>query len=288
MSDVAIVNVAAAGGRAAKKAAPYLRELRNLRIVETSHAGHATSIAATIEADRIIAVGGDGTLFEVVNGLMRREGPKPALGILPVGTGNSFVRDLDLVDPARALAAIRADKRRAVDILRVEHDLGVAYSINLVSIGFTAEVGAIRNRRFEPLGAAGYVAAVVVAVSRLSPPIFPITLDGGTRDARPAVLLSFSNSRCTGGQMRMAPAADPTDGLVDVIRVGPMGRRRLLTAFPRIYLGTHVDMPEVEATRARVVDFDVAGPLDLMIDGEILRARPKRLTVMHGAIQVLA
>jgi YegS/Rv2252/BmrU family lipid kinase len=283
-----IVNPAAGGGKAARRAERWLAQLGPHTLVHTSGRGHATSIAQTTGSERIIAVGGDGTLFEVVNGLMRREGTRPSLGILPLGTGNSFVRDLGASTPEQAVDAIRADRRRPVDVLRLDCESGPTWSINLVSIGFTAEVGELANRRFKALGPAGYVAAVLISVGRLHCPTFPIRLDRGPLDDRACVFLSFSNSQYTGGQMHMAPSADISDGLVEVVRVGAMRRRRLLSAFPKIFGGTHVSMPEVEVARAREVAFVADEPFDLMIDGEILRALPRSLSVEPGAISVLA
>jgi diacylglycerol kinase (ATP) len=282
-----IINPAAHGGRAARRAGPLLGTIGPHTVVHTEGPGHAAVLATTATAQRVIAVGGDGTVHEVVQGLMRRASPA-ALGILPLGTGNSFVRDLGISQPTEAAAAIAADRRRAVDVVQVTCADRTLWSINLFSLGFTAEAGELTNRRFKALGAAGYVAAVVVSVARLHHPRVPYALDEGPLDDRPLTFVSFSNSRYTGGAMKMAPDADPSDGWVDVIRVGALGRGRLLTAFPRIFSGTHVAMPEVEHRRAHRATFALDGPRDLMVDGEVIRAWPHQLTVLPGALQVLA
>lgn len=88
--------------------------------------------------------------------------------------------------------------------------------------------------------------------------------------------------------MRMAPAADPTDGRVDVIRVGALSRPRFLATFPKIFAGTHVAAPGIEATTAATVDLDLPEPVDVMVDGEVVRLRLRRLVVEPGAVEVLA
>ncbi len=283
---LAIVNPAAAGGRAARRAAPYLRALGDVRIAHTTEPGHARELARAADAAVIVAVGGDGTVHEVLNGLQLRSTPA-VLGILPVGTGNSFVRDLDLT-LERSVDAIRLGRRRRVDAMRLSWDDGALWSLNLVSLGFTAAVGSLANRRFKALGAGGYVASVVVEVSRLRSESVAFGLDGGPIVARPSLLLSFSNSRFTGGSMAIAPCARIDDGKLDVIRVGSMGRARLLSAFPRIFAGTHLELPEVDATTAARVDFALDGPVDVLVDGEILRCQPRALEVFPGAVEVAA
>ena len=172
--------------------------------------------------------------------------------------------------------------------MRATHRAGVLHYINLLSIGFTSDVGALTNRWFKPLGAAGYAVSTVFEVLRLQARRFPMRLDGGATDARPADFLSFSNSRCTGGDMQMAPHADVSDGRLDVIRVGDLGRIGLLRAFPSIYEGKHVFHPDIEATTAGRVDFDLADPVDIMVDGEVLRAHLQSLEMLPSALQVFA
>lgn len=289
---VVIVNGAAGGGRSRARLEPHLPALRQageVRVLPTEGPGHATALAqraAAEGADGVVAVGGDGTLFEVVNGLLPAGGP--ALGVIPVGTGNSFVRDAGHRDPAAAAAAIAAGRTRPIDALRLDHDAGQTFSVNLVSFGFSAEAGALTNARYKPLGAAGYVLAVLQTLLSLHPHALPFAPDGRDFDGRPFTLLSFCNTRYTGGDMRMAPGADPADGLLDVVRIGPMGRRRFLSSFPRIFRGTHPEMPEVSVDTAREVAFAPSGPVDAMIDGEVLTLVPRSLRVLPGALRVYA
>jgi diacylglycerol kinase (ATP) len=286
---VAIVNTAAGGGRAPHKAEPYLAQIPGVVVRPTEHPGHATAIARECKedgVDAVVAVGGDGTLFEVVNGLL--PGPGPSLGILPLGTGNSFVRDVGLADADAGVRAVLAGNTRSVDALKVEHTGGELFSINLVSLGFTAEAGELMNRRFKRLGATGYVSAVLTSLVNLKYHAFPYGLDDGPFDARPVTMVSFCNSRYTGGAMMMAPNADPSDGELDVVRIGTMRRRRFLASFPKIFRGTHPEMREVEQARARSVSFAPIGPVPVMVDGEVLTLDLRRVSVLRLALEIFA
>lgn len=293
---VLVVNPAAGGGRCGARVGPVAERLRaaglDVELLVTRGPGDATRLVREARGRgeaRFVAVGGDGTGFEVVDGLFPWTGPgRPTLGFLPLGTGNSFVRDLDLGGADDAVARIVAGRTRAVDVLRATCDEGDFHSINLIGLGFTAEVGELTNRRFKALGPLGYVAATVIRVATLHTHDVAVRVDAAPRDARPSTFLALCNSRYTGGAMRMAPDAAIDDGLLELVRVGPMGRLRLLTAFPRIFRGTHVQMPENEVIRARRVAFELDGPTDLMVDGEILRRTLRAVEVVPAAVEVLA
>lgn len=290
-----IVNPAAGGGRAARQLDALEASLQAAGIATTRHAtsgpGHATALATTLGAKHptVFAAGGDGTGFEVINGLMAlAPSERPKLGLIPLGTGNSFLRDVSVTDRQAAVACVARGRTRRVDVVLATHTTGTFYYLNLLAIGFTSDVGDLTNRRFKALGPAGYAVSTVIEVARLQHRVFPVSLDGQPQDDRPCVFLSFSNSRCTGGTMQMAPDARIDDGLLDVIRVGPLGRMELLSAFPTIYAGTHTAHPKIEATTARSATFDLAGALPLMVDGEILHHTLTRLDVIPGAIELLA
>jgi YegS/Rv2252/BmrU family lipid kinase len=295
MTMLAIVNGAAGGGACGRRAPEALQTLRNtwpdLRDAWTDGPGHASALARQAWREgtrRFLVVGGDGTAFEVLNGLFPLDGDEvPTLGFLPLGTGNSFVRDFGVTDPTTALAALVSGRSRLVDVVRVDAVARQIHYLNLLSVGFSAEVGDMTNRRFKGLGAGGYIVAVLVTLARLKYPVFPIQRDDGPWDRRPSALLSFSNSIYTGGTMKMAPAADPTDGQVDVIRVGPLGRARFLATFPKIFPGTHTGEPGIEASRATRIQFDLAAPVECMIDGEVLALHLQSLQVLPSTLRVM-
>jgi YegS/Rv2252/BmrU family lipid kinase len=292
----AIVNPAAGGGRCGRRAESALAELRarglELDVHETAGPGDATRIARErYEAGsrRFVAVGGDGTSFEIVNGLFpARPGDAPVLAMLPLGTGNSFLRDFGIASAAAAMRAIERRGEHPCDVLRIEHERGVLHAINLVGIGFSAIVGALTNRRYKGLGAAGYVLAVLRTAIDLEYPVYPLRLDGSDTDARPAILVSFCNSRCTAGTMKMAPHAEVADGMLDVIRIGPRSRSSFVASFPSIFRGKHVLKEGVEEKRAKRVELDLPGEIDCMIDGEVMPLALRSIEVVPSALRIVA
>ncbi len=291
-----IVNGAAGGGRCRSRFDQAHERLLQLGLEPSVHLtegpGHAREIArdAWERGQRVfLAVGGDGTLFEVIDGLLdepRKE--RPVVGILPLGTGNSFLRDFDIASEADALLALARGRRRRCDALRLEHESGKHHLVNLFAVGFAAEAGALTNRRFKGLGTMGYALAVAATVARLGQHVDPVRIDGGELDLGPRTFLSVCNSRYTGGTMHMAPQADPTDGLLDVVRCGPMKRAELLAAFPRIFKGTHLELPQIDYGQGRRVEFERPRTQPVMLDGEVLELAPCRIEVVPGCWEVIA
>lgn len=293
---LAIINPAAGGGRCGAQADGAVEQLRNsgmhVEVALTSRAGEATELARKAYADGVrhfIAVGGDGTGFEVVNGLFPEAidaDVPPSLGFLPLGTGNSFLRDFTDQGAEHARRALMDGSVRGCDVMRLRHKQGEVFFINLLSLGFVADVCALANRRFKRFGEASYGLGVVAKTAALRCRPLPLQQDGGPREDAPLVFLSINNSRFTGGKMMMAPEADTADGLADVISVGELGRVGLLKTFPKIFSGTHTRHPAVRTSRARHIDFDLPGPTDAMIDGEVIELWPQSLDVLPGALQV--
>jgi diacylglycerol kinase (ATP) len=296
---LAIVNRAAGGGRAGKLAAATLDRLRASGItvdaVNTSGPGDATRIAREGYANGyrgFISVGGDGTGFEIVNGLFPealKSSERVALGFLPLGTGNSFLRDFSKNGLQHATEALLAGKRRRCDVLKLTHATGVLYYINLLSVGFTADVTALANRRFKRLGEAGYVLAVLGSLISLKRRAFPLRLDSTVEfDTNRCLFLTFNNSKYTGGKMMIAPKAESDSGLIEYVRWGAIGRLTLLRNFPTLFDGTHLNHPSASRSSATRIEFDLEDPVDVMVDGEVLTIQPKLLEVLPGALDVIA
>ncbi|HEV8047138.1 MAG TPA: YegS/Rv2252/BmrU family lipid kinase [Terriglobales bacterium] len=293
---LAVVNPAAAGGRCRKLVPDALDRLRaggiKLEVVETTGPGQATHMARDGYARgfrKFIAVGGDGTSYEIVNGLFpRRESDDVVtLAFLPLGTGNSFLREFSDRGVEHAIEALLARRSQPCDVLRLRHGEGVLHYINLLAMGFAADVAALRARRFSGWGELGYQSSIFISLARLRRRPFPLRIEGDEIDRRPCLFLTFSNSKFTGGTMMIAPKADVNDGLIEYVRWGPIGRLGLIRNLATLYDGTHIQHPMAERRAAKRIDFYLNAPVDVMVDGEVLTLQCQTLDVLPSALRVV-
>jgi diacylglycerol kinase (ATP) len=294
---LAVINPAAGGGRCRKLMGPALDRLRAggiaVDLAETAHPGHASEISRDAYARgyrKFIAVGGDGTSYEIVNGLfpLTASGELPMLAFLPLGTGNSFLREFSNRGVEHGIEALLARRSQPCDVLRMQHSQGTIHFINLLSVGFAADVATLRARRFSRWGQLGYQASIFISLARLRRRPFPLSVDGQPQiDRRPCLFLTFNNSKFTGGTMLIAPQAEVNDGLIEYVRWGPIGRLALIRNLPTLYDGTHIHHPLAERYAARRIDFRLDGAVDVMVDGEVLTLRCQTLDVLPSALNVV-
>jgi len=294
---LAIINPAAGGGRSRKLLGPALERMRaaglEVEVRETSASGHAADLARAAWREghrKFISVGGDGTSYEIVNGLfpLADGGEQPTLGFLPLGTGNSFLRDFSDQGVGYAMQSLIAGRSRKCDVLRLHHKDGVLYYINILSLGFSADVATLRMRRFSGWGEIGYQTSIFICLTRFRRRPFPLAADGEPQiDRRPCLFLTFNNSKYTGGTMMIAPTAETDDGLIEYVRWGPIGRIGLIRNLPGLYDGTHIHHPLAEVRKVGRVDFHLDAPVDVMIDGEVLTLHCQTLDVLPGALNVV-
>jgi diacylglycerol kinase (ATP) len=294
---LAVVNPAAGGGRCRKLVGPALDRLRaggiSVEVAETGGPGHASEIVREAYAhgrSHFIAVGGDGTSYEIINGLFPHaaSGPRPTLAFLPLGTGNSFLREFTDRGVEHAIEALLARRSQPCDVLRMQYAGGVIHYINLLSMGFAADVATLRSRRFSAWGELGYQASIFISLARLRRRPFPLRVDQqGELDRRPCLFLTFNNSKFTGGTMMIAPKAEVNDGLIEYVRWGPIGRIELVRKLPTLYDGTHINDPLAERHAAHRIDFELDGPVDVMVDGEVMSIRCHTLDVLPSALNVV-
>ncbi len=300
MRFVAVVNPAAGGGKCAQKVGPALGRLRaaglEIDVKETHEKGHGTELTRQAIANGchdLIAVGGDGTVNEVVNGITqtldRGAGNHPIrLGLLPLGTGNSFLRDFSDQGTDHAIHALVDNRRRPCDVLRLVYETGSRDFINVLGFGFPADVGVLVDRRLKPMGATGYTVGVLAKLAALRYLNLPHRIDDGDLRHAAMTLLCVCNSRFTGGTMEMAPPARVDDGLMDVVRIERTSRLTLLRTFPKIFSGAHLSHPAVHHDQARHMAFKTDRPVDVNLDGEILRVVPRAIEVLPRAIDIAA
>ena len=298
---LAIVNPAAGGGKSAKLAGPALARLRekglHIDVIASTGPGHALQLAREAFGQgyrKFLSVGGDGTAHEIINGIFANNSnpERIALGFLPLGTGNSFLRDFSDKGAESSLDALIARRTRPVDLIRLTHAAGEIYSFNILSLGFTADVGAVTNRVFKPFGHVGYLFGVLVRVAQLKRRAFVLRCDDETEwDTRRSLFLAFNNSKYTGGTMLIAPHADPSDGQIEFVRWGPIGRiglirNLLLRMLPRLYNGTHINHPLASRKPVKHVEFKIPVPVDVLIDGEIFSLECKALDIVPSALDI--
>lgn len=262
-------------------------------MVETTARGHATELTREAHSKgriKFISVGGDGTSFEIINGLFpeAQNGERPTLAFLPLGTGNSFLRDFSDHGADYSIEALLAGRSRPCDVLRLTHSDGALYYTNLLSMGFSADVATMRARHFAGWGELGYQSSIFICLARFRRRAFPLKVDGEDKlDERPCLFLTFSNSKFTGGTMMIAPKAEIDDGLIEYVRWGPIGRIGLLRNLPTLYDGTHINHPLAERRAAKRIDFFLDAPVDVMIDGEVLTLRCSTLDVLPKALNIV-
>jgi diacylglycerol kinase (ATP) len=295
---LAIVNPAAGGGRSRRLLGPALERLRaggiDVKVAETRAPNDATKIALDAYQRGVrsfIAVGGDGTSFEVVNGLYPQalSGDRPTLAFLPLGTGNSFLRDFSDAGVDHAIESLLAHRTRTCDVMRLRHRTGVIHYINLLSMGFSADVAALRARRFSAWGEPGYITSIFLTLARFNRRPFPVRVEAETKfDDRRCLFLTFNNSKFTGGTMMIAPRAEINDGLIEYVRWGPIGRLGLIRNLHGLYDGTHIQHRLAECKSVRRVEFNLDAPVDVMVDGEVLTLHCEELDVLPAALNVVA
>ncbi len=267
-------------------------------LVWTEEAGHAERIARAEGNERslLIAYGGDGTASEVARGLVL-SGGSAELGLLPSGTGNDFASDAGI--PARLPEAAHFVSRtpaQPTDLGYIEDAAGSSrFFLNSFSLGLAASV-AERASRGSGSGRATYAAAAAREITVFQPLSFRVGLNGAPARPRTLLNLTFLNSRRFGGGIRLAPPADPGDGLLDAVLVGPLGPLALLDAVFRLTRGAHFGRREIEHHRiSRAViealdsSRDTGHGHELLseVDGEIARWQEAlTVSVARGAVRI--
>lgn len=290
-----ILNPVAGRGRVRREWPRTAQALRaegvTFDVVETRQPGEAVGLAerAAHDYEVVIAAGGDGTVHEVVNGLLRA-GSGAALGVLPLGSGDDFAKMLPLRD---AVERIASGQPRAFDAGRITAGRTDAtrYFANGMDIGFGAH--AARNSRSVPQFLTGlgiYLGALALTLVRYPKLQIRLQLDGGKVFSRTTAMTAVMNGRSFGGSFNVCPDARADDGELDLLIADGVGRLAILGLVPRIMRGTHAGDPRLRLARARKVLIESDAPLLVEADGEIVfeDARRLEIDVLPGALRVLA
>lgn len=291
-----IFNPNAAHGRSVKKLATIKAQFKSLgikaTIMSTTHPGHGRELVAGAQMadyDGVIAAGGDGTVFEVLNGLYQH--PKPAripMGLLPIGTGNAFARELCLEEDVLrgAIELLYRGRTRKVDVGFVQSADQSFYFVNIVSMGFAVDAG-LTAKKMKFLGKAAYTIATLWQVLKLKSYPLEFEIDGKTM-ASDSVFVTISNSRYTGTHFLIAPEAQIDDGQLDVTILEKLPRSRLLKLFPTIYSGRHIEYKEISTCKATQISIRSPGGLLLGPDGEFFGSTPAEISCIPGDLTIFS
>jgi diacylglycerol kinase (ATP) len=294
-----IVNPAAGHGRAGRRwKAAYEAAARlhpSHRVIETERSGHGRELARRAVEDGarlLVAVGGDGTLGEVVDGFLSaaedaRQGA--AVATFPCGSVCDFAGHMRIPRDPRAWAEsfAKGSVRRLDAILAAFQADGATRTrrlLNMAAAGLPGDVAAAVAKRGKPLGGTlTYLLEGALAAATASPRPMRLTVDGKAEEGA-YHLFTVANTSTFGGGMKVAPGADAADGLLEVVTIGALSRAALLALMPRAHSGAHAGRPGVSIRQARTVELTTDEPLPLNLDGDLEGTTPARFEVLPGIL----
>lgn len=282
------------------KVVPVVTEKLKARGLEheirfTEYAGHATEIAREAIKDGIrflVAVGGDGTIHEVVNGMIADDKPaidEPVLGVIAAGTGSDFIKTFGLpAAPDVAVAHLDGPESFPIDIGKVTYQENghevTRYFPNIAEAGIGADVVARAQRLPRWMGPAVYLAAFWLVMRKHKVAQVKVDLVDRTYEG-PANNIVIANCQFFGGGMKIAPKAAPTDGLLD-IQVEHARKREAITIMPKVFKGEHLPHPDIEEFKRVKCSIESDRPLLIEADGEVLGHTPARFEVLRDVIRL--
>jgi YegS/Rv2252/BmrU family lipid kinase len=266
-------------------------------VLQTERPGHGSELArrsAVAGAERILAVGGDGTIHEVANGILRGAPPGsgPALAVVPVGTGNDFFRMVGAPRKVEsALEVLTSGAERRFEVGHARWDDGEAWFVNLLGVGLDVSVLQQRDRFARLSGLAQYVAGALAALVRFKPLEIRVEVDGVHRFSGPALISAVTVGPSIGGGFLLSPSASAHDGRLDLFVVEPLSAMQVARYLPRVLRGSHGREAEIHMERITGVRITGAGTeaLNFEMDGEVSVATTRSLevTVVPEALRVI-
>jgi YegS/Rv2252/BmrU family lipid kinase len=255
------------------------------------HLGELAREGALRGVPLLVVVGGDGSVYEVANGLTGIDDP-PDVAIVPRGTGWDFVRTFDIPrDVERAVAVALDGETRTIDLVRASYRAwdGAEASAVFANVGSAGMSGAIAKRANETTkalgGKASYLWATFAVFSRWEAAEVELSVDAERRAGRMFDVV-VANGRFFGGGMQICPEAEPDDGLLDVVTIGDVTKRDLVQTMPKIYRGTHLPHPKAELLRGATVSVASDTPIPFQLDGEQPGTTPVRFDVVPAALRI--
>ncbi|MBU8906931.1 diacylglycerol/lipid kinase family protein [Desertibacillus haloalkaliphilus] len=282
------------GNRSWNKIKQYLIQKNvDFRVYFSERSQHASEILSQLKGGEtvdqmVVAIGGDGTINEVVNGLI---GSELTLGVVPAGSGNDFARSLQIPsDPLQALDRILVGKRKQIDLLQVNQ----RFCLTVVGIGFDGRVAELTNQSnikkwfgYVKLGKLSYGMNVLRALKTYHPSKVTVRVDDEVTVYDDVWLVTVANVPYCGGGMQICPEASYFDGYFDICIVHSLSKFHLLRLFPKVYNGSHTSSPAVTTLRGKHVEVMSERPIVIHGDGETIGNTPVTVSIHSEALQVV-
>ena len=258
------------------------------KIITTTYKNHPYEIANTMDMQEysgICAIGGDGTMHEIINGMLSRVDKKQIpIGLIPGGTGNSFMHDMKCLDPITAAKKISQFNIRDIDLIKIQTENKIFFSFNVAGWGMPPDINTLAEK-MRWMGMQRYNIASLIEILRFKKRKCKLIIN------KKDILDDYSFVLCcntihTGKGMKIAPNAKLDDGLFDVVAVKKTSRMKLFKLFPTIFAGNHIKDSVVEYKQVKSIAIKPQINSDLIIDGEILGKTPCTMTINSKKIKV--
>lgn len=294
-----IYNPNAAGGRNRKLVEVVMPELleKGLKVFmhQTKYSGHAAEFVAELTADfplNIVAAGGDGTVSEVANGILNN--PNRDLirfGVIPLGTGNDFVKDFGVFSVEDSIVRILNNKSQRIDVGKLtvidpQHRESF-YFLNMFGLGVVARGAKLRRDVYSWAGKFGYHLAFFHMLPRLESGKMSIAINNQKPLQIHSPILGVCNSQYTGHGMRVSPESSTSDGEFDLIYAENIGSWELLKLFAQLPSGKHINHPKICYQTIQQLDIELEQPGDFMLDGEVRSGRRFQFEILPNAVQLI-
>lgn len=288
-----IINPASNGG-AGRKAweafkSRHATPIDPMHVVHTDYPGHAREIAATRAGyDIVAAVGGDGTVHEVISGIMARKDSRPRLAVIPCGTGNDIAHNADIFSVNDAVNALREGESRAFDLIRVDRQDECRYAFLFANVGFSS-IPMMKPWMKRLLGATGaYYLATFLRILTYRSPHMDLRVDERSYAGRTFLLVAGNAEWAGGGSMRICPGASTSDDELNITIISSVSIYKVVTRlFTSIARGTHINEPEVSYFGGRKIKVHSEPPAVLDLDGELFGSTPATITVCPLALNIV-
>jgi len=260
-----------------------------LTVYESEYAGHPIELGKSMDLegmDGILAIGGDGTLHELINGLMNREDGKTVpVGMIPGGSGNSFLYGFDVRTPEAALERILAGNSQRIDLAKIQFGNNLLYSFNIIGWGLVVDIE-MSSEKFRWWPKQRYNLATVMELITLKSRQTRLILDGEEMDTNITFMIAC-NTPYTGVGMKMAPRADLQDGKIDLVIVKEATRLQMLKLFPKVFDGSHIESDLVDYRQVSSFSLIPEEEDIINVDGELNARTPLEVSMVPQAIEVL-